>query len=117
MLELEVLPKINCRKKRYILSQSDLKRIPFSAPVTTRKVSNFDNRFLTWDYVPTEVFHLMQKLHAILKGIGNYNVGSFLICGNIRLQVQFCMSHGDNIVARLMISNVSSLMDDVCPSN
>jgi hypothetical protein len=39
------------RKKGYILSSQNLKRVPFSPPVTTRKESHFENRFLTW--VPT----------------------------------------------------------------
>jgi hypothetical protein len=39
------------RKKGYILSSHNLKRVPFSPPVTTRKGSHFENRFLTW--VPT----------------------------------------------------------------
>jgi hypothetical protein len=36
------------RKKGYILSSQNLKRVPFSPPVTTRKGSNFEKHFLTW---------------------------------------------------------------------
>jgi hypothetical protein len=36
------------RKKGYILSSRNLKRVLFSPPVTTRIGSDFDNRFLTW---------------------------------------------------------------------
>jgi hypothetical protein len=36
------------RKKGYILRSQNLKRVPFSPPVTTQKGSYFENHFLTW---------------------------------------------------------------------
>jgi hypothetical protein len=37
-------------KRCTFLASLDLKREPISAPVTTRKGSNFENSFLTWVY-------------------------------------------------------------------